>query len=104
MIKKKPVRKKITVAVGVKIPAGQESKIRKRPGSSNAGNYKSVKPNDFAGAAGGASKFSFPINTKARARNALARAHFAPDPEGIKAKVYSKFPELKKKAQKRKSK
>ena len=28
----------------------------------------------------------------------LARAHFAPNPEGIKAKVYKKFPELKKRA------
>jgi len=104
MIKKKPVPKKVTVAVGVKIPKGQESKIRKRPGSSNAGKYKSVKPNEFAGAAGGASKFSFPINTEARARNALARAHFAPNPEGIKAKVYKKYPGLKKRAVARKGK
>jgi len=37
----------------------------------------------------------------AHARNALARAHYAPNPAGIKAKVYKKFPELKKRAIKR---
>lgn len=103
MMKKKPVlKKKVTVALGVKIPKREESELRKRPGSSNAGKYKSVAPKKFAGSAGGASKFSFPINTEARAKNALARAHFAPNPEGIKSKVYSMYPGLKKRAQKRK--
>lgn len=71
--------------------------MRSKSGSSSAGKYKTVKPKDFAGKKGGASKFSFPINTLARARNALARAHFAPDPEGIRAAVYAKYPQLKKK-------
>lgn len=89
--------KKVVVAKGVEVSRGKEEKMRKKEGSSNAGKYKTVKPKDFAGAAGDASKYSFPINTIARARNALARAHFAPDPAGIKAAVYKKYPSLKKK-------
>jgi hypothetical protein len=93
--------KKIVVAKGVKVAHGKEEKMREKKGSSSAGKYKTVNPKDFAGAAGGASKYSFPINTLARARNALARAHFASNPEGIRAKVYRKYPELKKKKQER---
>lgn len=89
--------KKVTVAKGVKVARGVEEKMRSKPGSSNAGKYKQVKPKDFAGGSGGASKFSFPINDLAHARNALARAHFAPNPAGIKAAVYKKYPQLKKK-------
>lgn len=89
-------KKEITVAKGIKVPRGKEEKMREGKGSGSAGKYKNVAPKDFAGAAGGASKYSFPINDIKHARNALARAHFAPDPEGIKAKVYRKFPELKK--------
>lgn len=96
--------KKVTVAKGVKVKRGVESKMRSKPGSSSAGKYKNVKAKDFAGASGGASKFSFPINDIAHARNALARAHFAPNPGGIKAAVYRKFPELKKRAMARKKK
>lgn len=97
-------KEKVTVAKGVKVPRGQEEKMRDKPGSSNSGKYKNVSASDFAGESGGASKYSFPINSLARARNALARAHYAPDPEGIKKKVYSKYPELKKRAEKRKGK
>ncbi len=89
-------KKKVRVAKGVKVARGKEEEMRERKGSSNAGKYKNVSPSDFAGKAGGASKYSFPINTLARARNALARAHFAPDPAGIKRSVYKKYPELKK--------
>ena len=81
---KKP--KKVTVAKGVKVARGVESKMREKPGSSSAGKYKNVSPKEFAGKAGGASEYSFPIPDLAHARNALARAHFAPNPEGIKAK------------------
>jgi len=88
--------KKVVVAKGVKVSRGAESKMRKKKGSSNSGKYKDVKPKDFAGTAGGASEYSFPIPDMAHARNALARAHFAPNPEGIKAKVYRMYPELKK--------
>jgi hypothetical protein len=97
-------KKKVTVAKGVKISRGAESKMRKKPGSSNAGKYKKVAPKKFAGASGGASKYSFPIPDLAHARAALSRAHFAPNPEGIKAKVYKMYPQLKKSAAKRKGK
>lgn len=92
---KKSSDKKVIVAKGVKVSRGSEEKMRSKPGSSNAGKYKNVSPKSFAGAAGGASKFSFPINTLARARNALARAHYAPNPSGIRSAVYKKYPQLK---------
>lgn len=95
-------KKKVTVAKGVKVKRGEEERMRSKKGSSNAGKYKKVKPKDFAGSSGGASKYSFPIPDLAHARNALARAHFAPNPEGIKSKVYKMYPELKKRANKRK--
>jgi hypothetical protein len=97
-------KKYVTVAKGVKVSRGKEEEMKKKRGSSNAGKYKTVSPKDFAGASGGASKYSFPIDTLARARNALARAHFAEDPEGIKAKVYRKYPELKKRKKERENK
>lgn len=95
MAKSKSKDKKVTVAKGVKVARGKEEKMREKKGSSNAGKYKNVSPKEFAGASGGASKYSFPINTLARARNALARAHFAPNPEGIKQAVYRAYPQLK---------
>lgn len=94
----------VTVAKGVKVKRGKEEAMRSKKGSSNAGVYKNVKPSDFAGASGGASKFSYPINTLKRARAALAYAHNAPNPEGIRKKVYAKYPELKKRAEARKKK
>ncbi len=94
-------KKKVTVAKGVKVARGVEEKMRKKKGSSSAGKYKKVSPAKFAGKAGGASAYSFPIPDLAHARNALARAHFAPNPEGIKRKVYRLYPELKKRAMKR---
>ena len=92
---------KITVAKGVKVARGKEEKMREKKGSSSTGRYKNVAPKDFAGKAGGTSKVSFPIDTLKRARNALARAHFAPNPAGIKAAVYRKYPELKARAKAR---
>lgn len=88
--------KKVKVARGVSLPRGKESKLRKKPGGSSTGRYKNVPKKEFAGAAGGTSEYSFPIPNLAHARNALARAHFAPNPEGIRAKVYRMYPELKK--------
>jgi hypothetical protein len=90
------MKNKVTVAKGVKVKRGVEEKMRSKKGSSNAGKYKHVAPKDFAGDSGGANKYSFPIPDLAHARNALARAHFAPDPAGIKSKVYRMYPELKK--------
>lgn len=88
--------KKVTVARGVKVPRGKESKMDKRAGGSNYGKYKNVTPKEFAGQAGGAPKYSYPINTKARARAALAYARNAPDPQGIRNAVYRKYPDLRK--------
>ena len=93
--------KKVVVAKGVAVSRGKEEKMRSKKGSSNAGKYKDVSPKSFAGASGGAAKYSFPIDSLARARNALARAHYAPNPSGIKAAVYRKYPELKKRKAKR---
>ena len=90
-------KKKVTVAQGVKVKRGVEEKMRSKKGSSNAGKYKKVAPKDFAGKSGGSAKYSFPINTIARARNALARAHYAANPAGIRNAVYRKYPQLKRK-------
>lgn len=98
---RKKSTKKVQVAKGVSLPKGKESQLRKKKGSSNTGKYKDVSPKEFAGKSGGASAYSFPINTLARARNALARAHYAPNPEGIRRSVYRKYPGLKKRHEKR---
>ena len=88
------MKNKVKVAKGVSLPVGEESKIREKPGSSNVGKYKNVKTEDFAGKAGGSSEYSYPINTKARAKAALAYAHNAPNPSGIKKAVHKKYPGL----------
>lgn len=69
---------------------------RKKPGGSNAGKYKKVSKSDFAGPSGGAPSGTYPINTKKRGKSALKLAHNAPNPKGIKKKVYKKYPSLKK--------
>lgn len=74
---------------------GKLSKIRSEPGKSNAFKYEGVKK--FAGP-----DKTFPINTEARARNALSRAHFAKNPAEIKKKVYAAYPGLKKRHEARK--
>ena len=61
-----------------------------KPGMSNAGKYKDVAADDFAGPHG-----TYPINTEARGKSAIKLAHNAANPEAIKAKVYKKYPELK---------
>lgn len=66
---------------------GKLSKIRSEPGKSNAFKYKGVK--SFAGP-----DKTFPIPDKAHARNALARAHFAKNPESIRKKVHEKYPSI----------
>ncbi len=92
----KKKKREVTVAKGVKVTRGKEEKLKEKKGGSNTGRYKEVSPKAFAGKAGGTSKYSFPINTLARARNALARAHYAPNPAGIRAAVHRKYPQLKK--------
>jgi len=71
---------------------GHLLRMRKRPGGSNAGKYPTVKA--FAGPAGGAPKGTFPINTRKRAVSALALAHNAPKPAGIRRAVKAKYPSL----------
>lgn len=93
----------VKVAKGTKISRAQEKKLEKRAGGSNTGEYKNVKSSEFAGKAGGTSPYSYPINSLKRAKSALKLAHNAPDPEGIKRKVYSKYPELRPSKSKKKS-
>lgn len=90
-------KKMVTVAKGVKISRAKEKKMEKKAGSSNVGEYKGVKPSEFAGGSGGSSKYSYPINTKKRAKAALGYAHNAPNPGGIKRAVKKKYPSLGKK-------
>lgn len=77
---------------------------RKKPGGSNVGKY----PREvvFAGPSGGAPKGSYPLTVNGkksvkRAKSALMLAHNAPNPSGIKSKVLSEFPSLKKSTTKR---
>lgn len=72
-------------------------KDKSKPGGSNAGDYnKSDGP--FCGPSGGAPKGTFPVGTLKRAKAALAYAHNAPNPEGIKQCVYRHWPQLKPKS------
>lgn len=75
---------------------------RKKPGGSNTGKYKGVQVSEFAGPSGGAPDGTYPINNKKRAKSALKLAHNAPNPQGIKNKVYHDYPSLKPKTTKRK--
>lgn len=77
-----------------KKPIKKLSAIRKKPGGSNAGKYKDLSSEDFAGPSGGAPAGTYPINTKKRAKAALSYARNAPNPSGIKAKVKRKYPSL----------
>lgn len=83
------------------VKRGEEKKLKKKRGGSNVGKYKNIKQSEMAGTAGGAPKGSYPINTEKRAKAALAYARNAPNPEGIKRKVYSKYPALKKRHEER---
>ena len=74
---------------------GDLEERRSKPGSSNAGKYEKEGVTDYAGSAGGADAQSYPINSLDRGKSALKLAHNAPDPQGIKNKVYAKYPQLK---------
>lgn len=82
------------IAKDVSVPKGKESAMKKKAGGSNVGKYKDVSKSSFAGPKGGAPAGSFPINTKKRAKSALAYAHNAPNPSGIRSAVKSKYPNL----------
>lgn len=96
--------KSVLIEKGVRISKKKKEEMKKKPGGSNIGVYKKVSKADFAGPAGGAPMGTFPINTKSRARAALAYAHNAPNPAGIKAKVYKAYPSLRKENEKRNEK
>ncbi len=85
--------KKVAIAKGVMVSKAKEKTMEKKPGGSNVGEYKSVSKKEFAGSVPG----SFPINTRKRAKSALKLAHNDSNPQKVKAKVYKKYPELKKK-------
>ena len=91
-------QEKVVIGKGMSIPKSQEKKLEKRPGGSNIGEYKKVSKKQFAGPSGGAPQGTYPINTLKRARAALAYAHNAPDPAGIKRAVYKAYPELAKRS------
>lgn len=84
------------IGKGMSLPRGKAEKLRKKPGMSSVGKWKNVAKGDFAGPNG-----TYPIMNIAHARNALARAHYASNPESIKRKVYAKYPELKKRHEER---
>ena len=85
---------KITIGKKMKVSRGEESKLQKKAGGSNVGKYKKVAKGDFAGPSGGAPQGSYPINTLKRARAALAYAHNAPNPAGIRKAVHKKYSQL----------
>lgn len=66
--------------------------VRMLPGSSNSVKHarEGLPLSQFCGPAGGAAPTAFPVSTPGRCKAALARAHFAPDPEGIRQCVYQK--------------
>lgn len=92
-VAKKPVAKrvkKITLAKGLKVKRGVESKLQKKAGGSNVGEYKKVKKSSFCGPSGGSPAGSYPVNTSKRCSAALSYAHNAPNPKGIRACVKRK--------------
>jgi len=82
------------IGKGMKESKAKAVKARKKAGGSNVGEYKSVAKGEFAGPSGGAPAGSYPINTRKRAKAALAYARNAPNPEGIKRAVHKKYPDL----------
>lgn len=96
------MKKKVQIAKGVKVTKKKEKEMERKPGGSNVGNYKNVSKKDFAGPAGGAPMGSFPIPNIKKAKSALKLAHNAPNPAGIRAKVLTKYPSLRKKNEKNK--
>lgn len=94
--------RKTVIAKGTEESTKRVSEAHKKPGGSNVGKYKSVPKSEFAGTSGGAPKGSYPINTRKRAKAALAYAHNAPNPSGIRSAVHKKYPGLGKPQKKEK--
>lgn len=102
---KKPAAKaakKVAIAKGVKVTKKKEREMEKKPGGSNVGEYKKVPKKEFCGPSGGAPKGSYPVDTKKRCKAALAYAHNAPNPGGIKACVKRKCKAMFKKITRKK--
>lgn len=74
-------------------------KAHEKPGGSNVGKKEFAsgekRTGPYVGPSGGAPKGSYPIPDVKHAKAALSLAHNAPNPAGIKAAVYKKFPALK---------
>ncbi len=88
----KRVKKKSLVKIGkgLSLKRRQEERLSKKPGSSNIGEYKKVSKGNFCGPSGGAAPGTYPVNSKKRCSAALAYAHNAPNPSGIRACVKRK--------------
>lgn len=95
--KKEEKSDRTIIGKGMSLKRGKAEKLREKKGMSSVGKWKDVPKKDFAGPNG-----TFPIFDLAHARNALARAHYAKNPEAIKRKVYAKYPALKKRHEERK--
>jgi hypothetical protein len=61
------------------------SDVRKRAGCSSAGRWSKKDSNMWCGHAAGANcEYTWPVGDIQHARNALSRAHFAPNPDGVR--------------------
>ena len=90
MAKVKRAAKRVKIMKGKSLPRGEESKLRKRKGSSSVGKYKTVAKGKFCGPSGGAAAGSYPVNSSKRCHAALAYARNAPNPSGIRSCVKRK--------------
>lgn len=86
--RKKPAARRVRISKEKSVKWGKEKKLKKKPGGSNVGEYKDVSK--FCGPSGGAPSGSYPINSAKRCRAALAYAHNAPNPKGIRECVKRK--------------
>lgn len=88
---------------GGKMSKEQIEKARKKPGGSNVSKKTfadgSKRTGPYAGPSGGAPKGSYPIPDVKHGKAAIKLSWHAPNPAGIKAAVYRKFPQLKPKKQ-----
>lgn len=85
---------------GGKTVSDRIKKARMKPGGSNVGKKKfadgSKRTGPYAGPSGGAPAGSYPIPDVKHAKAAIKLSGHAPNPSGIKAAVYRKYPQLRK--------
>lgn len=65
-----------------------------KPGKSCAGRCKDVASALFPRKKDRAAYFACSISTLSGARDALARAHFAANPDSVRRAIYEKYPQL----------